>query len=208
MQQQIQYPENYRQFNTQYPRSEVVSGMLWDTIAFTNATLQLTFFTVAKATVDLSNMIIGGQLPYPMAFLVRSIRLFLKQRPESANVVAPAGTQVGAVNNIALLYNTGSFQITVGAKQYGIYPLWILSSGGGPYGFMNVINILIAGGMADYGGMGTPHSRNAFTLAQPLFIEPQMSFKVDLYWPAALALTRTPLPLCVAFEGDLIRAVQ
>jgi hypothetical protein len=204
----MNYPASYLKYSTQFPKSEVIDAALWDTATYTSgATLQLTYFTATRATIDLSNMEIAGQLAYPKAFLARALKIFLKQRPESVNEVAPAAVQTGAANNIALLMNTGALRITIGSKEYGQYPLWTLTSGCGPFGVMQVSNVLIGGAYADYGLFGYPHTKNSFTLAQPLFIEPQMNFRVDIFWAAAVTLTRS-LTLTVAFEGDLIRPVQ
>lgn len=204
----MDYPKAYLKYATQMDKFEVINGALWDTLTYTSATtLRLTYFTATRATVDLSNMEVAGQLPYPKAFLARSLKVFLKQRPESVNEVAATNPQTGAVNNIAQLFNTGALQITIGSKNYGTYPLWVFGCAGGPSGIMLQSNILIAGSYADYAQSGRAHSRDGFTFAVPLFIEPQMNFNVDLQWGAVVTLTRN-LTLTVAFEGDLIRPVQ
>lgn len=91
--------------------------------------------------------------------------------------------------------------------MYGHYPSWMFPAGGGAHGGIAVRDILIAGGATDYGQLGTMHAHDVYTLAKPLFIEPQMSFQVTMTWAAAQTLTRN-INLCVALEGDLIRAVQ
>lgn len=204
----MKYPASYLKYSTQFPKSEVISGALWDTVQYAAAgQLQLTYFTAVRATRDLSNMDVGGQLAYPRAFLVRAIKLYLKARPESVNQVAPAAVQTGLTDNIAGMLNGGALQITIGSKTYGPYPLIAIPSGGGPYGMMLVNNILIAGGFADAANNGWAHVRNAYTLSVPLFIEPQMNFRVDLFWGAVFAITRAT-NLTVCFEGDLFRPVQ
>jgi hypothetical protein len=205
----MQYPKSYLQYQTQYQgKSECINAALWDTVAYPQAgALQLTYFTATRATVDLSNMEVAGQLPYPKAFLVRSVKIYLKQRPESINEVGPAAVQTGAVDNIAGIINGGALQFTIGSKNYGPIPLWALTSGGGPFGMMQVANVLIAGAVADYGNIGTPHAKAAYTLSVPLFIEPQMNFRVDIVWGAVFAVTRA-LTFSVVLEGDLFRPVQ
>jgi hypothetical protein len=204
----MDYPKAYLQYATQMDKFEVINGSLWDTLTYTSgATLRLTYFTATRATIDLSNLEVAGQLPYPKAFLVRSMKVFLKQRPESVNSVAATAVQTGAINNVVGLFDTGAVTINVGSKNYGIYPLWVFGCAGGPSGFMAQTNILIAGSYADYGQSGLPHSKAGFTFSVPLFIEPQMNFNVDIQWAAAVTLTRN-LTLCVSLEGDLIRPVQ
>ena len=203
--------QDFAQYATLTKGREVIHGFIWDTLAFTNATVTLNFFqqTLAATTLDVTNMRNAGQLPYPFQFLVRAVRCIIKQQPESVNQVAPAGIQTGAINNAQMIGNTGVLKITHGAKEYGIYPLWMLSSGGGPYGQSLVNNILIAGGYADHGGLGLPHARNVFTLAKPMLIETSMNFLYNLSWPAgALATITRTVNICLCLEGDLIRPVQ
>lgn len=204
----MDYPKAYLKYATQQDKFEVINAALWDTLQYTSAaTLRLTYFTATRATIDLGNMEVAGQLPYPKAFLVRSLKIFLKQRPESVNEVAATNPQTGAIDNIATLFNTGAVQINIGSKNYGIYPLWVFGCAGGPSGIMLQTNVLIAGSYADYAQSGRAHSKDGFTFAVPLFIEPQMNFNVDIQWGAAVTLTRN-LNLCVSLEGDLIRPVQ
>jgi hypothetical protein len=202
------YPKAYKNYNTQYPDAETIGWIWYDTVLYTSAaTLALTLFNAVRATPDLSNMEVAGQLAAPKAFLVRAIRFYVKQRPESTATAAAGAAQTGAISNIALLCNTGFLSLIIGAKEYGQFPLWTLQSGGGAYGGLTVNNVLIAGGAADAGNNGFPDSRNILTLTKPLFIAPQINFQVNLTWPAALTLTRNT-NITVALDGDLIRPVQ
>lgn len=202
---------DYQQYATLTTGREVVHGALWDTLAYTTAvTTVLNFFqqTVAATSFDVTNLLTPGQLAYPTQFLVRAIRFFIKQRPESVNAAAPAALQGGAIDNVFELVNTGLLVITHGAKEYGRYPLRDITCGNAPFGNISVSNILIGGAAVDYGQNGWPHSKNVFTLAKPLLIETNMNFLYQLSWPAgAVTLTRTT-NLCLALEGDLIRPVQ
>lgn len=199
---------SYQRLATTTGQAEVLHWMLWDTLTYTSAaTLNLAFFQTVKATFDLSNMEIGGQLPAPRQFLIRSMRLFIKQRPESVNVVAPPAVQTGALNNVALLFYNAGVQINIGSKEYGRYPAHLFLAGGGPSGQIQVSNVLIAGATVDYGQLGKPSGKNIFTFATPMLIEPQINFNVTLTWAAAQTLTRS-LPICCLLEGDLIRPIQ
>ncbi len=202
---------DYAQFATLTQGREVIHGVLWDTLQYTSgATTVLTFFQQTQAAVglDVTNMTNPGQLPYPKQFLVRAGRLFLKQRPESVNIVGPAAVQTGAINNIALLINTGILRITHGAKEYGTYPLHLFATGGGPCGTIHVQNILVAGAYADYGVLGVPHAKNVYTFAIPMLIETSMNFNYQMLWPAGFVTLTRNLPICFALEGDEIRPVQ
>lgn len=201
---------DYAQFATLTQGREVIHGALWDTLTYTSAaTVTLNFFqqTLAATSPDVTNMLTPGQLSYPNQFLVRAIRMWLRQRPESINAVGAGNVQTGATNNVALLVNTGLLVITHGNKEYGRYPLREITAGNGLYGNLSVSNILVGGAVADYAQNGFPHSRQIFTLAKPLLIETAMNFLYQVTWPAALTLTRNTL-ICIALEGDLIRPVQ
>ena len=170
---------DYQQFATMTAGREVIHGALWDTQTYTSAaTLFLNFFqqSVAALSYDVTNLLNPGQLPYPTQFLVRAIRMWLRQRPESVNAVAAGNIQTGALNNVHLLTNTGLLIITHGAKEYGRYPLRDITAGNGIAGHIGVDNILIGGAMVDYGQNGLPHCNNIFALAKPLLIETNMNF--------------------------------
>ncbi len=207
--------KDYARYATMTQGREVIHGFIWDTLTYTSgATTVLNFFqqTIAALTPDVTNMQNPGQLPYPWQFLVRAIRLFVKQRPESVLMAATTAAQGGAVGNISLLTNTGLLNITHGSKQYGPYPLHVITAGAGPYGVMAVGNIgagaPLNASIVDYAQNGLPHARNIFTLAKPLLIETSMNFVYQLSWPAGFVTLTRSLNLCLALEGDLIRQVQ
>jgi len=197
-----------------YPNREVIHGALWDTLAYaTGATVALRFFNAVRATIDLSNMEIAGQLPFPKAFLIRAIRFFVKHGTFSQDVAAAAAAAVGAVQNVCLLVNTCALILTIGAKNYGTYPLRLFSAGGGVAGcgMSSLSDVGPAGapqtGSISYAQLGSMKVSDVYTLSKPLFIEPQMNFNVDLLWGAAVATVGNP-NISVVLEGDLIRAVQ
>lgn len=202
-------PRQYTKYNTQFEgQLETIGGVLYDTVTYTSAaTVALRLFNIVRATQDLSNMLAAGQLAYPTSFLIRAIRLFVKQRPESIATAAAAAAQGGALDNIAQLLNTGVLTLQIGSKPYFQYPLWAIPAGGGVYGQLAVNDILVGGSLADYGNVGYPDSKNGLTLTKPVLIAPQINFFVDLFWPAAITLTRN-VNITVLFDGDLTRQVQ
>jgi hypothetical protein len=206
-----QYPPEYAQYDTQYQgRKEVIGWSWWDTVTYVSGTsVSLTFFNAMRATVDLSNMEVAGQLAAPKAFLTRAIRFFVKQRPRSVARTADTNPNTGAIDNIQQLTNTGTATISVGQKIYGQWPLWMLPSGGGAWGFIGGNGVTATpGSIVDYGVNGIPDPRAVYTLSRPLFIAPQINFKVDVVWPAAITLAGTDTPVQVILDGDLIRPVQ
>jgi hypothetical protein len=205
------YPPEYSQYDTQYKGAkEVIGWSWWDTVTYVSGTsTALVLFTATRATVDLSNMEIAGQLAAPKAFFTRAIRFYIKQRPRSVARAAAGAAQTGAVDNASLLGNTGVFSVTIGQKNYGQWPLWMLSSGGGAYGVIALEGATAdPGGAADFGQLGLPDPRAVYTLAKPLFIAPQINFRVDLTWPAALTLAGGNTDISIILDGDLIRPVQ
>lgn len=199
------YPPEFQPYDTQYKGAkEAVGWMLWDTVPYVSAaSVNLNFFNVARATVDLSNMEIPSQLAAPKAFFLRAIRFYVKNVPWAA-AVAVAAAQTGQASDIQLLINTGVFQLTIGNKLYVQLPLWTLLSGGG------VAGSAASGGAGfyDVASLGMPDNRAPYTLAKPLFIAPQINFIGNIIWPAAVVLVQGDTDITVALDGDLIRPVQ
>lgn len=201
----------YEAYNTQYRGvKETIGSMLWDTNLYTSgATVALVFFNAVRATLDLGNLTQAGQLPSPQAFLARAIRFYVKQRPRSLARAATGNVQTGATSNIQLLINTGILQITIGSKNYGIYPLYSIPSGGGAFGVIATDGDTVdPGEVQDYATCGVPQVDNAFVFSRPLFLAPQINWQIGVTWPAAVALDGGNTNITVALDGDLIRPVQ
>lgn len=205
------YPEEFTAYNTQFPGAkEVLGWQLWDTQTYlSGVTTALPQWFNVRATPDLSNMETAFQLPAPKAFLLRVIRFFVKQRPQSVTPVAVTGPQTGAMDNIAQLINTGVFVFTVGSKPYVMSPLWFLTAGGGAAGYMALATS--AGGASIYTDMaqnGIADPRAVASLSKPLFIAPQINFTATVTWPAALTLAGGNTTITFMMDGDLVRPVQ
>jgi hypothetical protein len=212
MTQQTDYPVEFQKYATQYNnRIEVIGAPIYDTVQYPAAgVVRLAFFTAVRATIDLSNMRTAGQLAPPYAFLIRAIRVIYKQRPESLNVIAAPNVYLGAGSNIELLGDNGVLTLTIGSKVYGEFPLWAIPAGGGAYGQIATYNVLAAGAGVDAAGNGYPFAKNVLTLSKPIFINPELHFRVDLEWPGVAlppVVTRNVM-ICVALDGDLVRPVQ
>lgn len=205
-----QYPADYERYNSQYGgQIEAIGWQWWDTQTFTSGTTTslVNFFNV-RTTPDLSNMEVAFQLAAPKAFLVRAIRFFVKQQPESVARAASASVQTGAANNIALLTNTAVMSLTIGNKVYCQVPLWMLTAGAGPYGVIALEGATAdPGGAVDFAQNGWPDPRAVYTLAKPIFIAPQINFNARIDWAATVTLTRNQ-PLTLLLDGDLLRPVQ
>jgi len=202
---------DYQQYNTQYPALEVIGGMLYDTVQFVSAAVNnLIFFTAGpRASWDLTNMEAASVLTGNKAFLCRAFRFYVKQLPQSVARAAAGAVQPGAVDNIAQLINAGVLRLTVGAKVYAEFPLWVIPSGAGVFPLYGSDgNAADPGQVQDYATCGSPTVENALTLPQPLFIAPQINFSVVLSWPAAITLSGGSTFLTVAMDGELLRPVQ
>jgi hypothetical protein len=198
----------YQRFNSQYPGKEVITGALWDTLQYPQAgALRLEFFAANRATLDLSNMTGNGQLPQPESFLVRSIQVYIKNRPESTATAAAGAVQADSLEDIANIVHNGALTFIVGQKDYGIYPVDCLPAGGGPWGTLCVNDVLIAGAAVSYANNGFPHTTHVFALAVPVLIAPQINFRCAITWAALLPIIRATM-IQVALVGDSIRAIQ
>jgi hypothetical protein len=205
------YPPEFWKYNSQYAgKLEWIGWRWWDTKTYTSGTTTAltNFFGTIPATIDLGNMQVAAQLAAPNAFMVRAVGWYLKQRPRAVTAVATANPQTGAVDNIAQLSNTGVAQLSIGSKVYGQWAMWQLTSGGGPYAMMTDAGAAASNLSIDWGMNGVPDPRAIYTLSKPIFIAPQINFKVDMTWPAALTLAGGNTDLAFFLDGDIIRPVQ
>lgn len=205
------YPPEYRQYDTQFAgEKECIGFCFYDTVMYiSGATVAIALFNAVRATLDLSNMLMPGQLQSPDAFLMRAIRFYIKQEPQSVARAAAGAVQTGAISNVKLLTNTGVLNLTIGHKLYVQTPLWKLSSGGGVFGgYAGDGDVADPGEIQDWGTCGYPHTANVFTLAKPIFLAPGVNFRVDIVWPAFVVLAGGNTPIQVVFDGDLVRPVQ
>jgi hypothetical protein len=205
------YPPEFWKYNTQYAgKLEWIGWRWWDTKTYVSATTTslANFFGTIPATLDVGNMQVAAQLAAPNAFMIRAVGWYLKQRPRAVDQAATANPQTGALDNVAQLGNGGVAQLTIGTKVYGQWQLWQLGSGGGAWGA-----VATAGGEAvnvqnDWATSGVPDPRALYTLSKPLFIAPQINFKVDITWPAAVTLAGGDTSLQFFLDGDIVRPVQ
>jgi len=201
------YPQEYNRYDTQFQGQKEAIGWAWyDTMTYVSAgSILLTYFNVVRANLALGNMEVAGQLASPKAFFMRAIRVKLNQIMYSTAAAGAAAAQTGAIQDQMTLIETGILQLTIGQKIYGQWPLWMLPAGGGNVPFA----VSATATVAQVGQNGFPDSRVVYSLSKPLFIAPQINFKIDLMWPAGAVTTVATAPnIVVAIDGDLIRPVQ
>jgi hypothetical protein len=82
----------------------------------------------------------------------------------------------------------------------------MLPAGGGIVSRMGIV----AASVLDSNNNGHPDPRAVYTLSKPLFIAPQINFRIDMIWPAGAEtlVSISPKPIWCGIDGDLIRPVQ
>lgn len=206
-----EFPPEYNEYDTQFKgQKEAIGWTYYDSVTYSSGnTVTLTLFDQKRATKDLSNMEASGQISGNKAFLIRAIRFFVKQRPRSVAKAAATNPNTGAFDNVAQLINTGVFSLLILAKNYGVWPLWMLPAGGGAFGFLSAEGATAdPGAVLDYANNGFPDPRAVYTLSKPLFLKPLINFEGTLTWPAGIVLAGGDTVVSIALDGDLIRPVQ
>jgi hypothetical protein len=180
-----------------YSKKSIVSGV--------GTTLTL-FDFVNNSRPDLTNMQQPNMLPNPESFLIQAIRLLYDKRVQSDDSGdADNAELISGFDDVVALSQTGIFQMKIGNKQYGPWPLWTLAAG----------NFAMQGGfasgsdlLADYGQVGGP----MYAIFPNLMIAPLQQFSVTLFWPAGIPVLSTgaesELPIEVVFDGQLARSIQ
>ena len=205
------YPPEFWKYNSQYAgKLEWIGWRWWDTKTYTSGTTTVlpNYFGTIPATLDIGNMQVAAQLAAPNAFMVRAVGWYLKQRPRAVTAVATANPQPGAIDNIAQLGNGGVAQLSIGNKVYGQWQLWQLTSGGGAYANGTQAGAAAANLFIDWATNGVPDPAAVYQLSKPIFLAPQINFKVDLSWPTAITLAGTNTDIQFFLDGDIIRPVQ
>jgi hypothetical protein len=203
------YPSQFNSYDTQYAGAKERIGWTWyHLLQYTSAsTVQLTYFQVIPANLALGNMKLAGQLGAPQAFFLRVPRVKVFLYPTAITAVGTGTEQTGNLDDLCNLLYHGTMQLSVLDKVYGQWPLWMLPAGGGPAA-AGTGSIAAAPIYFAENGMQDP--RAVYSLSVPLFLAPQVTFKVDIFWSAAQTLVSVPANpyIGVFLDGDLIRPVQ
>lgn len=109
---------------------EVVPHCLYDTLAIQPGAYpgggtppnssEMRFFQQTNVTADISNMKNSGMLANPEAMLIQAIRLFW---------IIPMTTVMDLSAAQAAFTNVSVAMLQIGNKNYGPWPLWMLTSG-------------------------------------------------------------------------------
>jgi hypothetical protein len=188
---------------------EIVPHIIYDTATYTTAvTVDLPFFQNARATADLSNMQNPGLLPSPQSFLIQNISVGFKMQPFTSSATANNTAQLGVLNDMILLINTGIFRMVIGEKRYGPWPLSRLPLSSFVKGIIASAGATAANLVETYANTDGP----LYATFPNLLIAPLQNFSVNLQWPAgAVTLTTSsvvPAVMTVLLDGQLARAIQ
>jgi len=178
------------------------------------------FVDIQNKTKLETNLQASGVLPSLNTFEVRALRvvvsnLRLKEKKKITATPKTSGVEVDAEALISegeiladLIYNSVT-SLLVGEKIMIEAPTFWFPSGAGVFpGFPNVSN------------HGEPDPTATFRFAEPVFIEPQQNFRVEMLFPRGvpgqatdpdatkLAGMKGPLRIWVALDGYLTRDVQ
>jgi hypothetical protein len=200
------YPKEYQDYDTQYQgKKEAVGYTFWDVNAYTSAaTTFISAFTTVKASKNLSNMTLAGQLPSTNGFFVRALRVAAYVSPFSETLIVAPAIQTGLADDLARLLTQGVLTFKVGHKVYGEWPLWMLPAGGG------IVPTLATAqaNVTDFTNNGLPDPRAVYTLSVPIFMSSQINFAAELSWPGgAVTIVNSPMNIWVGMDGDLIRGI-
>ena len=203
------YPSQFEAYDTQFGGNKERIGWTWyHVLQYTSATtVQLTYFQVIPANLGVGNLKLAGMMGGNLAFFLRAIRFKPYLYPTAIAAVSTGTQQTGNLNDLCQFIYSGTLQLTIIDKIYGQWPLWMLPAGGGPASAGVGTNSQAPIYFAEN---GIQDPRAVYSLSVPLFLAPQVTFKVDIYWPTPVTTVSLPANpfLGVFLDGDLIRPVQ
>ena len=111
------------------------------------------------------------------------------------------------MNDLCQFLYGSMVQLSILDKVYGQWPMWMLPSGGGPAPAGTGSTAAAPIYMAEN---GIQDPRAVYSLSVPLFLAPQVVFRVDIYFPVAITTVSLPANpyIGVFLDGDVIRPVQ
>lgn len=214
---------------------EVIKQSLYDSAVLPAAgATNLTFFATpegqgassspgnaanAKSLAD-TNMKAAGQLPAPEAFWIQSVEIDFQpgattgaswqiQTPAVSTAVFTPAAIGGGVGDVNAFYSSGALVLTIGNKPYLqeaplLYfpPKCRFELDAALSGVTNATSVVVAMEKLKAGG-------RPYKLDPGLSLTQSVNFKVQLFWPNAVALPSTfPGRVMVKLDGWLFRAVQ
>jgi hypothetical protein len=170
------------------------------------------FVDVQNKTRLETNLQAAGVLPSLNTFEARAMRVVVSSLPEATldatNVPVPIPNQSSEADFLSDLIYNSVISLIVGEKTMIEMPTFYFPSGAGisqgAGAESNGSAIVLNNGQAD--------PMSTFRFAEPVFIEPQQNFRVEMLFPQGLPLSvsraKGPLRIWVVLDGYLTRDVQ
>jgi hypothetical protein len=173
--------------------------------AITDSRVIRFFVDVQNKTRLETNLQAAGVLPSLNSFEARAMRVVVSSLDENATRDDLTNQQLEARFIADLIYNSVT-TLLVGEKTMIEMPTYWFPAGAGvsPGGGV-VANIILQ-------NHGEPNHLNSFRFAEPVFIESQQNFRVEIAFPHGIPLTVAqaigPYRIWVVLDGYLTRDVQ
>lgn len=190
--------------------TEAIWDQIYDSQTYVdNTTVNLKFFQTTSTDDTLSNQTSGGMLTDPETFQIYNICLdVLQTAPVSIAQAAGALTEVGALNNLALLLlgitARPTWTLRASNKDYGPYSLTLLGGTGGPIGLGWGSSIATSSGSVQY---ARTDSNSGWNYWGAVIIKPIQNYGITLKWFAAANISADVL-LRVSMLGVKNRAIR
>lgn len=185
-------------------QAEVLDWMFWDSVTIPNGntTTEFRLFTtISGKTTQQTNMRLPGNLPNPWIFDVERILFHVALGTGLASGSTTVPTPPAAVQALT----RGMLTLTVSNKPMYEQLLWLLPSGGGPFGQVALEGP--AGSNILFGQNGYPMKQAQMRFKNPIRINPVENFVVTLQYPTA-PNPAADTPIRVFLEGTVHRGIQ
>lgn len=178
---------------------EAIALPLYDTGTYTSATTtQITFFTTARGSRNLSNLDTPGILSDPQYFLIDYMGLDILTPPGDG-----AWLDVHRLLSGDTVANGGPYwEFSLQGKSYGQIPLTFMHESGGVrgYGFSTATADTV-----EVGRNALPDG--GWCVDGSILIPPMAGFQVEIVWPNAVTLATSPVAIRPWLAGTLYRKV-
>jgi hypothetical protein len=156
------------------------------------------FVDVNGKTRQETNMLASGTLPSQNRFEARAMRVVVSPPQGPLDPDAPPGV---LRNFLTHLIFSSTTTLVVGEKVMIEMPTWFFPSGAG-----------VSSGSGRVDTHGFPDPQATFRFAEPVHIDPQQNFRVEIGFhhevPQAVAMAPGPLWIWVVLDGYMDRDVQ
>lgn len=180
---------------------QMITEPVWHILTYTSGTTtELAFFNAQTAGLT-GNMAQAGAFGYPISFILRVPRCQLNTYASTG-----AGGIPAVWNDQALAVLNSTQQLLVIDKISFRIPSWMLPGGSGIGGA--AAGTFTAEEVVAIGSHGVADPRAVYVLLDPIWFEPQVSFRYTVTWGTAQTFTGGNQFFCIMFDGQKVRPVQ